>query len=158
MRKTILRRLETLEKEEQSRQQKELSSLRGALVYIWIIVLAYYLGGLKSDEDCPHEAQARALKYPSRDDYCDALLKKDIAEIRKRFYDAYRRLFAIEGLDFDRTPASVLFDAFVTMVNQLPDHWLSWLRSNLRAYCRDAEIAAASNLPRRLSCDNFFGF
>ena len=47
MRKTTLRRLETLEKEHRSREQKELRSLRVARTYIWIIVLAYYLGGLE---------------------------------------------------------------------------------------------------------------
>src|SRR2546430_5127792 len=86
MRKTTLRRLEALEKEHRSREQEELSSLEGALVYIRLIVLAYYLGGLKSDEEeegpweadeekeaiiyvdhlnRPWEAYARALKYPS---------------------------------------------------------------------------------------------
>ena len=50
MRRTILRRLEALEKEHRAREQKELSSLKGARMYIWRIVLAYHLGGLKSDE------------------------------------------------------------------------------------------------------------
>ena len=123
-------------------------------MYIWDIVLAYYLGGLKSDETSSREAYARALKYPSGNDFFEAL--KDIAEIHKRFDDAYRRLFANVGLDFDGTPPSILFDALVTMVNQLPDQWLNWLRFNLRKYCSHAEIAAGSNLPRRLSGDNLF--
>ena len=123
-------------------------------MYIWNIVLAYYLGGLKSDETSCREAYARALKYPSWDDYFEGL--KDIAELHKRFDDAYRRLFATVGLDFDCTPPSILFDALVTMVNQLPDQWLNWLRFNLREYCIHAEIAAGSNLPRRLSGDNLF--
>ena len=155
MRKTLLRRLEALEKEHRSREQKELSSLRVALVYIWQIVLACYLGGLKSDEDSPGEAFARALNFPSEDDYVEALFKKDIS-FHNRFDDAYRRLFANVGLDFDGTPPSILFDALVTMVNQLPDQWLNWLRFNLREYCSHAEIAAGSNLPRRLSGDNLF--
>jgi len=124
-------------------------------VYIWDIVLAYYLGGLKSDETSFREAYARALNFSSGDDYLEALLQKDIS-LHKRFDDAYRRLFATVGLDFDCTPPSILFDALVTMVNQLPDQWLNWLRFNLREFCSHAEIAAGSNLPRRLSGDNLF--
>jgi hypothetical protein len=179
MRKTILRRLEALEKEHCSREQKELSSLTEARVYIWTIVLAYYLGGLKSDEEeegpweaddeeeaaiyvrhlhRPWEAYARALKYPSWDDYFEAgFIKKDVSEFLERLDDARRRLFANVGLDFDGTAPSVLFDAVVTMVNQLPDQWSDWLRSNLQEWC-NAEIADGSNLPRWLSGDNFFGF
>jgi hypothetical protein len=180
MRQRILRRLEALEKEHRSREQEELSSLKGALVYIWMIVLAYYLGGLKSDEEeegpweadeekeaiiyvhhlnRPWEAYARALKYPSWNAYFEAgFIKKDISEIHERHNDAYRRLFANVGLDFDDASPGALFDAVVTMVNQLPDHWLNWLRSHLRERCSDAEIAAGSNLPRRLSGDNFLIF
>ena len=178
MRKTTLRRLEALEKEHRSREQEELSSLEGALVYIRLIVLAYYLGGLKSDEEeegpweadeekeaiiyvdhlnRPWEAYARALKYPSWHAYFEAgFIKKDISEIHERHNDAYRRLFANVGLDFDDASPGALFDAVVTMVNQLPDHWLNWLRSHLRECCSDAEIAAGSNLPRGLSGDNLF--
>jgi len=53
MRKTTLRRVEALEKEHLSREQKELSSLGNAQVYIWRIVLGYYLGDLESDEQDP---------------------------------------------------------------------------------------------------------
>src|SRR5882762_7956763 len=113
MRKTLLHRLEALEKEHRSREQKELSSLRGALVYIWKIVLAYYLGGLKSDETSFREAYARALNFSSGDDYLEVLCKKDIS-LHNRFDDAYRRLFANVGLYFDGTPPSILFDALVT--------------------------------------------
>jgi hypothetical protein len=146
--------------------------LQRALVYIWEIVFAYYLGDLKSDENrdrdgdeniadeyedvgSPAKEYAKALKYPSYDDYCEALFEKD-PEIPNRVYDAYCRLFAKVGLDFASAPSNVLFDAFVTMVDQLPDQWLNWLRSNLQQWCRDAEIAVGSNLPRRLSPDNLF--
>ena len=120
-------------------------------MYIRLIVLAYYLGGLKSDEEeegpweadeekeaiiyvdhlnRPWEAYARALKYPSWHAYFEAgFIKKDISEIHERHNDAYRRLFANVGLDFDDASPGALFDAVVTMVNQLPDHWLNWLRS-----------------------------
>jgi hypothetical protein len=43
MKKTAFRRLEALEMEERSREQKELSSLAEARIYIWIIVLAFGL-------------------------------------------------------------------------------------------------------------------
>jgi hypothetical protein len=147
MRQRILRRLESLEKEERSREQRGLSSLREALVYIWKTVLAYHLGDLRSDEECPGEAEARALKYPSKDDYFEALSKvmrkkdtKDISELNQRFDDAYRRLFAKIGLDFDSTPPSVLFDGFVMMVNQLPEQWLKLAKGQVAGMvsrCRD---------------------
>ena len=71
-----------------------------------------------------------------------------------RLIDAYRRFFASRNLD-DETPVSVLFDAFVISVNQLPDLCLGWLRNELRAYCCNARIAPGSNLPRQVSYDNF---
>ena len=151
MRKTINRRLEALEQKHRSREEKELSSLGDARFYIWMIVLAYYLGGLKPDEKDPWEAFHRALKYPSH--YRELF---EVSELSKRINDAYRRLFANVGLDVDGTPPSVLFERFVTMVNQLPEQWLNWLSSNLRQYCSHAEIPTGSNLPRRLSADNLF--
>ena len=48
MRKTILRRLDALETANRAREEKVLSSIRGARVYVWIIVFAYYLGDLRS--------------------------------------------------------------------------------------------------------------
>jgi hypothetical protein len=162
MRKTVLRRLEALEKEHRYCEEQELSSLSRACMYVWTTVLAYYLGGLKSNEESVSDANARALKYQSWHDYSDVLLKvthendtKALSEISKRYRDAYRRLFAKAGLDFDNAPRTALFDAFVTMVNELPDKWLNLLRSDLQEWCSDVEIAAGSNLPRRLSKDNF---
>ena len=120
-----------------------------------MIVLGHYLGNLRLDEESPNEAHARALKYKSKYDYTDALMKKDVSGFRERYHDAYRRLFAQAGLDFDATPRAVLFEAFVTMVNQLPDQWLKWLSSNLRQWCGDLEIPAGENLPRQLSAQQF---
>jgi hypothetical protein len=166
MRPTTLRRLEALEKGHRSREQRELSASLKARVYIWQIVLGYYLGGLKSDEDegGVFRAEERALNYKCGD-YCKTLSKvtndRDIeamSEFKDRYNDAYRRLFAKVGLDFDNTPRNILFDALVTMVDQFPDQWLNWLRSNLQQWCPDAEIAVGSNLPRRLSDDNAFTF
>jgi hypothetical protein len=155
MRKTILRRLDALEAANRAREEKVLSSLRRARVYVWMIVLGHYLGNLRLDEESPHEAHARALKYKSKHDFTDAIMKKDVSAFRERYHDAYRRLFAKAGLDFYATPRVVLFEAFVTMVNQLPDHWLKWLRCNLRQWCDDLEIPAVYNLPRQLSANNF---
>jgi hypothetical protein len=165
MRQGILHRLETLEKEHRSCEERELSSSRGALLYIWQIIFGYYLGDLRSDETDPSEAEARALEYASREYYIGTILQvvnhrdmEAMSEIGDRYTDAYRRLFAKVGLDFDNTPRNVLFDALVTMVKQLPEQWLNWLRPNLQQRCRHAEIAAGSNLPRRLSADNVFPF
>src|SRR5262245_34873035 len=101
MRKTIIRRLEALEKEPLFRERKELSPLKSARTYIWVIVLAHYLGGLELDEKKgpwaeepweddpwegwenwpsrrPWEGYARALKYASWEDYSEAVrIKKD---------------------------------------------------------------------------------
>ena len=141
MRKTILRRLDLLEAANRAREEKELSSIRSARMYIRIVVFAYYLGDLRLDEESPNEAHARALNYKSKYDFTDALMKKDISGFLERHYDAYRRLFAKVGLDFDATPRAVLFEAFVTMVDQLPDHWQKWLRCNLREWCGDLAIS-----------------
>ena len=160
MRKTIPRRLNVLEAANRAREERELSSLRDACMcvrmYVWVIVFAYYLGDLRLDEESPHEAHARALKYKSDDDFLDAIIRKeDFSGISERYEDARRRLFARAGLDFHATPPEVLFEAFVTMVNQLPDQWLKWLSSNIRQGCGDLEISAGYNLPRQLSADNF---
>jgi hypothetical protein len=165
MRKTVLRRLEALEKEHRYCEEQELSSLRTARMYIWRIVLAYYLGGLKSNEKDDSDANARALKYRPGYDFFEVILKvmhendiKALSEIAERYRDAYRRLFAKAGLDFDNAPRSALFDAFVTMVNSLPDKWLNSLKSDLQQWCPHAKIDFDSNLPRRLSADNFIEY
>lgn len=149
MRKTIVRRLEALEAANRAREEQELSSLTRALNYIWIIVLAYYLGDLRSDED-PFSVQLRALKFVLTGDFVE-----DIYQLAKLYKDACRRLFAKARLDFDATPSIVLFEVFVTMVNQLPDQWLKWLHSNLRETSDHLDIPAGSNLPRQLAADNF---
>jgi hypothetical protein len=161
MRQRTLRRLEILEEGYRFREQRARRSFREALIYVWTVVLGYHLGGLKSGE-CPFEAQRRALNYKSKPEapwkvinYSDP---ETVSKLFDQFNDAYRRLFAKFGLDFDRTPRKVLFDALVTMVNELPDEWLNWLRSELRQWAPHAEIAVGSNLPLRLSPDNAFPF
>jgi hypothetical protein len=165
MRKTILRGLDALEKEHRYCEEQELSSLWTARMYIWRIVLAYYLGGLKSNEEDDSDANAKALKYRSGYDYFEVILKvmqendiKALSEIVERYRDAYRQLFAKAGLDFDNAPRSSLFDAFVTMVNSLPDKWLNSLKSDLQQWCPHAKIDFDSNLPSRLSADNFIEY
>ena len=156
-------------------------------MYAWVIVLAYYLGDLKSGtpssssapgtaqpriffrlagslddpfeafpRDDLREALARALQYSSLDE----LVKGQSRGIRSitffiRHTAACCRLFKKVGLDYETTRLTVLFDAFTAMVNRLPDQWLNWLRSNLQQDCANLEIAAGSNLPRRLSDENF---
>jgi hypothetical protein len=155
MRQTILRRLEALEKEERVRKQRELASLKTAVRYIWDIIFAYHLGGLGLHEKNPEDALAKALNFASWHDFVVAIDKKD-PEIFKRYNDSYRRLFAKAGVDFDQSEPSVSFDAFVTLVNQLPRHWLDWLRFNLRECCPNAKFAAGANIPLGLSVDSLF--
>jgi len=85
----------------------------------------------------------------------DAPIQEAASEYCNRLIDAYCRFFAARGLDLDEAPVSALFNAFVISVDQLPDQWLSWLKSNLQSYCRNVMIAPGSNLPRQISSDNF---
>jgi predicted phage terminase large subunit-like protein len=75
-------------------------------------------------------AGARVLGYDSQYEYMEALFEGEIAEIKKRFKDACRRLFGELGLDFDHSPPSASFEAFVRLVDKLPEQWLQWIESN----------------------------
>jgi hypothetical protein len=152
MRRRILRRLDVLEKEERSRKLRRQALLATISFFYWKILLAYYVGGLKPDDEDPSEAEAISLNYESRDAYLEALFKGEKTEINKRFKNAARHLFAKVGVDFDRSPPSVLFESFLRMVNQLPEPWLSWLRSNLREECRGGPIDASSNIAFEFLC------
>jgi predicted phage terminase large subunit-like protein len=116
------------------------------------IVLAYYVGGLKPDDEDPGEAEARALNYESRNDYLEALFTGEEQEINKRFKNAARRVFAQAGLDFDRSAPSALFDSFIRLVKELPEPWLRWLQSNLQEGCHSAPIGTSSNIPLEFFC------
>ena len=116
------------------------------------IVLAYYVGGLKPDDEDPGEAEARALNYESRDEFLEALLNGEKQEINKRFKNAARRLFARAGLDFDRSPAGPLLASFVRMIDELPGQWFNWLNSNLEEECRGAPVGTGSNTPLEFFC------
>jgi hypothetical protein len=76
MRNRISRRVDVLENEERSRQLKQQLSSATISFCCWKIVLAYYLGGLKPNDEDPGEAEARALNYESRDEYLEALLNR----------------------------------------------------------------------------------
>jgi hypothetical protein len=110
MRKRTRSRVDVLENEERSRKLDQQSSAATISFFCWKVVLAYYVGGLKPNDEDPGEAEARALNYESRNDYLDALLKGEKQEINRRFKNAARRLFAQAGLNFDRSPPSALFD------------------------------------------------
>jgi hypothetical protein len=178
MRKRTIQRLEALENKERLRKQQELRSLQEAASFCRMIVFAYYLGGLRldgednpfdaypgarkysgdyEDEDNPFDAYARALNYAWYLEFYDAI-EQNTLELCERHLDAWRRLFAIAELQFDTAAPEVLFDAFVMLVDQLPGHWLSWLKSNLRRSCPDARIAPGCNLPEGLSACNFCEF
>jgi hypothetical protein len=143
MRKRILSRVDVLENEERSRKLDQQSSVATISFFCRKVVLAYYVGGLKPDEENPGEAEARALNYASRNDYLEALFNKEKQDIDRRFNDATRRLFALVGLDFDREPPSALFDSFVRLINQLPEPWLRWLQSNLKEGCHSAQFGTS---------------
>ena len=130
MRKTALRTLELLETEERAGQETHQSSLAATAFLCWKVVFAHYLGDLKPDDEDPGEAGARALGYNSQYEYMEALFEGEIAEIKKRFKDACRRLFGQLGLDFDHSPPSASFEAFVRLVDKLPEQWLQWIESN----------------------------
>lgn len=159
MRKTILRRLEALEVDNRARDEKEQSLLRSGFMSVKMVVLAYYLGDLNPDERTPYDAYIRALKYLSSEEYGEDLFCRkgtgDYRRIRKRENDAYHRLFAKVGLDFDTTSPTALFDAFVIMVDQLPDRWLTWLRSEREFGSWEFVIPLGAKLPRHLSAENF---
>src|SRR5262245_40041694 len=165
MKTRTLRRLEALEEEHRLREERERRSLDSAISDTWQIVLAWYLGDLKEQgEGELSDAYRRALGYPSEEEDCPWELRKNrIFEHVERYHDAYRRLFAKVGLDFDATPRSVLFDAFVRMVNELPDEHLNRLRSQfdlnwLRSQFESCAVASGPNLPRRVTADNFLLF
>jgi hypothetical protein len=151
MRKRILSRVDVLENEERSRKLDQQASVATISFFCRKVVLAYYVGGLKPDEENPGEAEARALNYASRNDYLEALFKKEKQDIDRRFNDATRRLFALVGLNFDREPPSALFDSF-ELINQLPEPWLRWLQSNLKEGCHSAPIGTRSKIPLEFFC------
>src|SRR5262245_18253960 len=129
MRKTALRTLEFLETEERAGQGTHQSSLAATAFLCWKVVFAHYLGDLKPDDEDPGEAWARVLGYDSQYEYMEALFEGEIAEIKKRFKDACRSLFRQLGLDFSPASASS-FEAFVRLVDKLPEQWLQWIESN----------------------------
>jgi predicted phage terminase large subunit-like protein len=147
MRKRILSRVDVLESEERSRKLDQQSSAATISFFYRKIVLAYYVGGLKPNDEDPGEAEARALNYESRKDYLEALLKGEKQEINTRFENACRRLFGQVGLDFDRSLPNALIDAFLQLVTELPQPWLKWLQSNVQEACRSAPIGDTSNIP-----------
>jgi hypothetical protein len=153
MKTSVIRRLDSLEKEHRIFKQNEESSLDEARTYLWIIVLAYYVGDLKPEHDDPFKARDRALKYPPNFSF-NPRSEEQASDHLMRTYDAYRRFFAARGVVED-APLRVYFDAFVTAVNELPAQWSSWLRSNLQQWCGDLKIPTGSNVPRQLSCDHF---
>jgi predicted phage terminase large subunit-like protein len=152
MRKRILRRVDVLENEERSGKLEQQSSLATISFFCRKIILAYYVGGLKPDDEDPGEAEARALNYESRDDCLEALFKGEKQEINKRFKNAARRLFAKVGLDFDCSPPRALFGSFVRMIDELPEQWSNWLKSNLQEECRSAPLGTRSNIPLEFVC------
>jgi hypothetical protein len=155
MKKTVLRRLDALEQEERSRQRREESLFDAGRIRVWTIILGYYVGGLEPENDYPHWALERALKESPNKVFPAVITEEYYLDIQRRYHDAYRQLFTACELDFDQAGRNELFEAFVPLVDRLPEKWLSWLRSDLERY---SEIAAGTNLPRGLSSENFLIF
>jgi hypothetical protein len=171
MRQTNLRRLEALEEEHRSRERnhdgKELPVTEMAKACVRIIILAYYVGGLQLDvppdrlercnisptysgDSCDAlEAFARALQYPSAHDcFVPADTRKELAEWDQRINDASGRLFANVGLDVHKAAPNELREALATILSNLPERWLDWLKCTLQKNCGDDVIADGSNLSR----------
>jgi predicted phage terminase large subunit-like protein len=142
MRKTTLQKLEILEKDERFKIQKHRSSWRTVFFFCWKFVLAVHQGGLKTEDDNPHEAEARSLNYQSYYHYLLALFDGKIAEINAAYNEAARRLFAQVNLDFDRSPRNALVLAFIRMVEELPEKWRNELGSLLAEECRSCGMGA----------------
>jgi len=153
MRNRISRRVDVLESEGRSRQSEIQSSWATISFSCWKIAFAYYLGGLKSEDKDPGEAEARALNYQSREQYLEALLTGKNKDINNRFKTAARRLFAKWDVDFGRIPARSLPQTFIRMIDELPEQWRAWLDLNLRDEHRGASIGSeASTLLESFLC------
>jgi hypothetical protein len=94
---------------------------------------------------------ARALGYSS-DDALNKAWSDDSLEVRDRFIEAYRRLFAQAELDVDKASPSELFNAVSMMVKQLPEQWSKWLDRDLQQHCSDPEITGGSAVRRISDC------
>jgi hypothetical protein len=156
MRKTILRRLKVLEEQERARQEQENSSIRKALIEIWQVVLAYYVGGLKPEDDRLGNAYARALKFERYKDYSEALheaMRTGETDLFERLRHARRQLFALKG-NFERASPNEAFQVFVQFVDELPDRWKREIRSGIRSACR-LKFPVESVIPPAITSENF---
>jgi hypothetical protein len=172
VRTTILRRLEILEREGRADEKTKQAFLTCARSTLCEIVLGYYLGEMQTDARDEREAFIRTLNY-TYEEYYDAVMgrpggpDRDIEAVRKRWLQAYRRLFAKVGLDFDTAPSQMLFKGFVKMVDQLPAYWSQRIRYELsqgdmlllmrvpRFYAR---FAPGSNVPFGITAENYLCF
>src|SRR5262245_3791397 len=152
MRKTALRTLELLETEQRAGQETHRSSLATTAFLCWKVVFAHYLGDLKPNDEDPGEAGARALGYDSQYEYMEALFEGEIAEIKKRFNDACRRLFGQLDLDFDHSPPHASIEAFVRLVDKLPEQWLQWIEPNSPVSRNSRVFTQISKATLRLVC------
>ena len=167
MRATILRRIEALEQRQRVDDKTQSTFLAVARLQLCSLVLGYYLGELKADEQDASDACARALNYKSctmksTSPWLAIGKMTEKEELRKRAHDAYRRLFEKVGLDFDNASSDVLFDAFCKMVDGLPEHWLLRMRSRLTARKLFMKVPAGyarfpphTNIPCGITAENY---
>jgi hypothetical protein len=121
MRKTVLRRVEALERQLPPLPRVWDDSER--TFYIDYLMLAYYVGGLKRNE-YPSEAFVRALGFNSVGKYLQTQ-RDDPDEYERRRTNARRRLFAQVGLDMDQTPLDALVEAYMKLAEQFPEDWVT---------------------------------
>ena len=121
MRKTLLRHLEALER--QCGPDQEAARRQAFLDFAVFGLLAYHVGGLKSNED-PFEGIARALNYRTSLDLFKAC-GSDKAKVGKRIGDARRQFFS----HFERhpSPQEPLEEAIPRMAARLPKELQAWI-------------------------------
>ncbi len=135
MMKGIQRRLEALEQQHAKRvAEARARDAESRSLAKWI-VLVYYLGDLKLHKPSLNtfsDGLAKALNYRSREDMPSApseLSDSGRSELATRFDDAYRRLFAKFGLDYDVSSESEQIEALCEMKKAVPHEWVRFIES-----------------------------
>ena len=140
MRNKIIRRLNALDR--RRAQHQEAAERQAFFRAASIIEVAYYVGGLKSNE-CPFEGYARALKFRNLNGllraFEQALKKEDVSELQNRSDSAIRLLFA--RFRCDRSSQEAWEESIATMVEWLPNKWKAWIGSFVLKADHDKERA-----------------
>jgi hypothetical protein len=151
----ILKRLDALE--QQRIENQKAAERECFLNAAWLILLAYYVGGLKPKE-WPFEGFARALKFQKSlgffQAFAQALETGNAADLQSRKNDAVRRLFP--ELDDDRSSPEALEEAIIEMAKRLPDQWRAWITKEVEKVDYDKQTQADEWEERELARLEFF--